>query len=450
MRFTGCVLVVVVVTLGGTSRVWAQTNEEAFEQFQWQMATPGAKATAMGGAFLASTSEVSAAIANPAGLMAVGRLRGSVEFGSVDFRIDRLGAIDSLLTGAVRRSGDTINGVPFAGIVIPLPGDRVTIAMARHERLAYRDSFHMAPRVVPGLVGLARATSPVDSAIDIRGVSYAASVGVALLPNVHVGLTVSADRLRADVLNTKHNIVVGSSPLDITETAIVTNQSRINDGDTGAGLTVGATYQPARTVSVGLVFSKGPSFHVSEDFLLNPGRLSGVNQPLASEDGFPTRISLNIPDRLSAGVSVRPHARLMLAFDATHITYSDLAKGLTPVFAHDLVSGDDYAISNGTELHGGGEFNVGSDAKPVFLRAGVFTNPDHRLQFVGTVRPGADITPAQAQRTNAIEAAVFNLGNHDTQVAGTVGVGLALGRHAQADAAYVWKQKLVVSLSLGL
>src|SRR2546426_2311587 len=150
MRLTGSILVLAVVTLGSTSRVWAQTNEEAFEQFQWQIAKPGAKATAMGGAFLASADEVSAAIANPAGLISVGRPRASVEFASFDLRIDRLGAVDSLLTGAMRSSGATINGLPFAGVVIPLPGNRVTIAVARHELLAYRDSFHLPPRVVPG------------------------------------------------------------------------------------------------------------------------------------------------------------------------------------------------------------------------------------------------------------------------------------------------------------
>ena len=40
-----------------------------------------------------------------------------------------------------------------------------------------------------------------------------------------------------------------------------------------------------RAVSLGLVFSKGPSFKVSEDFQLNSDSQRGVNGPLVSVEG---------------------------------------------------------------------------------------------------------------------------------------------------------------------
>lgn len=447
MRPTRLMLVFSIVTLGPMSQARAQTNEEAFEQFQWQVATPGSRTSAMGGASIASVEDASAAVMNPAGLVNAGR-RFSVEFRSTDFRVGRLAAVDSLFTGAMTTSSKTMNALSFVGAVVPLGGGRVALALARHEFLHYDSSFHLAPRALPGLAGVARGLAPVESQTDFRAVSYAAAIGVAVHDSLRLGMTVSLDRLRADTLNTRHDIIVGRDPFDLSETAVIANQSRIDDADTGVGLAIGAVYQPVPTVSLGVVFSRRPSLEVSEDFQLNAGRQRGENGPLVSQTGFPTSTSLNVPDRLSAGVAVRPHRRMLVAFDAAHTTYSELAKGLTPVIGHDLVTASDFQINDGTELHLGGELNIGSDNNPVFLRAGVFTIPDHRLRFVGNVQPGANITAAQAQRINVIERSVFNLGKHETEVKGTFGGGFALGRHFQTDVAYVWKERFVVSLGV--
>ena len=446
MRLTCSVFVLSIVTIGPTSQVWAQTNEEAFEQFQWQISTPGARANAMGRAFMASAGDASAAEINPAGLIDLRRPQISVEFRSTNLRVGRLAAIDSLFTGALTTSSETMNAASFVGAAVPLRGNKVAIALARHEFLDYKSSFHTAPRALPGVVGMVRAYLPNDGQVDFRAVTYAASIGVAVHESVRVGLTVSLDRLRADSLNTHHDIIVGPDPFDLTETAIITNQARVDDADTGVGLAVGAMYQPVRAVSLGFVFSKGPSFKVSEDFQLNSDRPRGVNGPLVSQDGFPKQISLNVPDQVSAGVALRPHPRVFLVFDTTYIKYSALAKGLTPIRSRDLLTGNDFKISDATEVHFGGELNVASNKNPVFLRAGVFTNHDHSLRFVGNVQPGGDVTPAQAQRTNAIERSVFNLGKHETTVTGTFGGGFVVGQHGQVDVAYVWKQQLVVSL----
>lgn len=450
MRLTRSILLFSIFTLGPTSDVWAQTNEEAFEQFQWQVLSPGPRAAAMGGASIASVDDATAAVMNPAGLINSRARQFSVELRSTDLRVGRLAAVDSLFTGALTTSSDTTKAVSFVGGALPLRGGKVALALARYELLNYQSSFHLAPRALPGLIGVARALSPVSSEVDFRAVSYAASIGVAVHDRVRLGLTISLDRLRADTLSTRHDIIVGRDPFDLTETAIMTNQSRINDADAGVGLAVGAIYRPLGAVSLGVVFARRPTFEVSEDFQLNAGRQRGANGPLVSQTGFPKRISLNVPDRLSVGVAVHPHRRVVLAFDAAHTTYSDLAQDLTPIIGHDLVTASDFKISDGTELHLGGELNVASDTNPVFLRSGVFTTRDHSLRFVGNVQPGANITAAQAQRINVIERSVFNLGNRETQVTGTFGVGLALGPHAQTDVAYVWKEKFVVSLGIRL
>ena len=296
---------------------------------------------------------------------------------------------------------------------------------------------------------MARAISPVDSQVDFRAVSYAASIGVAVHDRVRLGVTVSLDRLRAESLSTRHDIIVGPSQFDLRETALITNQSRVDDADTGVGLTVGAMYQPVEAISLGLVFSRGPSFKLSEDFQVDSGRAGAMVREqgaLVSQPGFPKPISVNVPDQVRGGVTVRPHPRLRLAFDGTYITYSDLSRDLTPIIGHELLTADDFTINDAAEVHLGGELNVTSDRNPVWLRAGVFTNPDHRLRFVGNVQPGGNIMPPQAQRINALERARFNLGNDDLEVKGTLGGGMAIGPRLQADMAYVWKEQFVLSV----
>ena len=91
-----------------------------------------------------------------------------------------------------------------------------------------------------------------------------------------------------------------------------------------------------------------------------------------------------------------------------------------------------------------------SDRNPVLLRAGVFTNHDHSLRFAGTVQSGSSITAAQAQRINVYERSVFNLGQHGTELKGTFGGGFAVGRRGAVDAAYVWKERFVISLGIHL
>jgi hypothetical protein len=180
------------------------------------------------------------------------------------------------------------------------------------------------------------------------------------------------------------------------------------------------------------------------------GRANGVNGPFVSQVDFPQSVSINIPGQLAAGVSMRPSRRLWFVVEATHVRYSELGQAVTPVIAHDLVTDKDFRIADGTEVHAGGELALGGERTPVFVRAGLLSVPNHRLEFVGNVQPGGTITAAAAQRANAIERSVFNLGPHDDDVRGTFGGGIAVGRHASIDMAYVWKRQLLLSLGLGL
>ena len=62
------VLAVLAIGLCWSRPASAQTDEEFFQTFPLNFSNPGARAQAMGGAFIAVADDASAAVTNPAGL----------------------------------------------------------------------------------------------------------------------------------------------------------------------------------------------------------------------------------------------------------------------------------------------------------------------------------------------------------------------------------------------
>src|SRR6185436_20019881 len=105
------------------------------------------------------------------------------------------------------------------------------------------------------------------------------------------------------------------------------------------------------------------------------------------------------------------------------ISYSSLAKNFTVVFPSADVDPSMYSIPNATEAHFGGEYLWLTGDTKVFLRAGVFTSPDHSMRYSGA---------------NPSEIAKFNLLPRSGATTGTVGAGVAVGAKYQVDFAAVF------------
>ncbi len=138
--------------------------------------------------------------------------------------------------------------------------------------------------------------------------------------------------------------------------------------------------------------------------------------------------------------------------------YSDLTEDFKPVlglerFSDDprdvgpALTGDEFTIEDETEIHFGGELNIGPSQVPIFLRAGVFTNPAHPLTFDSSkvnLQFGSDTPQADRDLETSLLSAAFGslYGTRprdfqETPVGFTFGGGLALGGRVQLDAAYV-------------
>ncbi len=158
---------------------------------------------------------------------------------------------------------------------------------------------------------------------------------------------------------------------------------------------------------------------------------------------------------------MRPDDRLLFVFDVSRINYSDNA-GDDVTFSPQVSFGvqvaqqivrlgipstgnpNDYVIDDVTEIHFGGEFDVGAKTVPIFLRGGVFNNPDHRVRFAGSAAPPSGAQPAgpPCSQTSSEACIVlanqvaFNTQDRRTGLGWTAGFGMNY-KKAQADLAFV-------------
>ena len=98
-----------------------------------------------------------------------------------------------------------------------------------------------------------------------------------------------------------------------------------------------------------------------------------------------------------------------------------------------------FTVDDATEVHFGAEYNIVTGNHPVFLRAGLYTNPDHTIHFSKTIPDNV---------SNSLYNAIYNLLPRDTEVKGTFGGGIAIGPRYQIDLAYVWNKEFVASAAV--
>jgi long-chain fatty acid transport protein len=436
-----------VVLFGLATTVNAQTNSEVFEDFQWNLSTPGARANGMGRAFIGLADDATAAVANPAGLASLTRPQVYVEYKNTRLRVDRLSGPTSLSTLSTSPFGDTINAVSFLSVAYPI-GHGITVSFARHQFLDHEETFDYAPRVEASNNG--RTFFAVHATSQFNAASYMGAAAMSLLKDtVRVGVSIAANRLSAESDLVRYNNNYSTNPP--TSTGVVNQEIRIpSSSSTSASVTVGGMYRPNDVLSVGAVYIKAPSFTFSEDFLNSNGVQVSGTMPNGTSVTFPADLSLHVPSRFGAGVAVRPTqlgSRLLAVFDVSRINYSDLAKDFVVTNNLSAVLPENFTMDDRTEVHFGGEYNVITGKNPVFVRGGVFTSPDHRVKFVAT--SASPIASGDCDRTCVIGTYTdqYNLLPQKTRVYGTIGGGVVLGPHLQLDASYVGTKEFVASVA---
>jgi len=367
---TFLVCLAAVLTLAFVSDVFAITDEEIFRAFSLNLSTPGARARAMGGAFIGRADDATAAETNPAGLSLLVRPEVSLEYGFRNTRTVTKSVVDIPVSNfditpspvqnpdpngeldptiAEFHSTDTldeINQLGFASFVYPLHG--VTFAVSRHQLIKTQagvngnvssSPFHF---VEPnGFIGAA----------DINQANYAFSLAGKI----------------GDYFALGGNIKIADFQFDSNIAARQKDQpffgdhftSTISSSETKVGFTVGALIRPSSKVSLGVVYRYEPEFTL-DAFVDNVD--FGGNPLIIARTGRSTS-KMDIPDSVGAGISLSPTPNLNVNFDVVRVFHSQLENvdigyslftHLLPV--NDNASDISFKIEDGTDLHVGAEY----------------------------------------------------------------------------------------------
>ncbi|MBN2134713.1 MAG: outer membrane protein transport protein [Acidobacteria bacterium] len=392
------------------SMVFAQVDEELFQGYQFNFFPPGARAMAMGGAFIGLADDATAAYSNPAGMVILSKPEISGEIKFMDYTTLR--ASESLVyyTGELTEFGESVFSPSFASFVYPMGNISVGVSMSNF--INYKENVTWEARLVPGADWYFYGGT---GSMEIQGYNFSASVAARLSDQFSIGATVNY--VMFDMYTDTQLVNILGTPQ---------NESIMDDSDSGIGFTVGILFSPNEMISIGAVYSYLPKVTLTQDLWSGTAE-TGVMQT-------PIDVPINLPDRFGAGIAFRPTDRLVILADVIMTQYSQITEHVTAKFNtfQDawIARGEDVSdyiqTDDTTEIHAGIEYAVVTGETPVFVRGGVFTNPNHRPYYSGQWLE---------------DAYYWNLTEYSTQISDTeVGITFGLGAvfgQIQIDGAYL-------------
>jgi long-subunit fatty acid transport protein len=386
MKVRSCLMAVfVLVVLGFGAPAWAQTDEEHFQTFPFNFSNPGARPSAMGGAFIGLANDASAAVTNPAGLTFLTRAQFYAEYKNMYAPVVRLGAFDSMLTGFGDFTSTERVMIPgFINVAVPLKGGRVTVAFSMYQFLKYSTVFTLNER---RSFSSSLAIYPwVSTVLDYSASSYLGSVGFKVTEDgkLRVGVSGSLNRMSAYQTSVRR---------DTTVTKVMGKNltTSMNDTDYAFGVNAGMLYDVHKMLTVGFNYTRAPSFTMTE-------YVGDTN--LTFNGGTAVPVKFNIPDRWGIGLAFKPHPRYTVLFDAVRVNYSKLASETTTIYyanynfanagAKDAAgkatqfapTPGSFYMDDAIEYHGGMEAKIiQGQRNSVFARFGIFTMAPHMLKY---------------------------------------------------------------------
>jgi len=402
----------------------ALNNEEVFSQFQFNFITPGARATAFGGAFIGLADDATAAASNPAGLTILTEPEVSAEFKYLGYTTEQIYENLSPETDITRKKfDDAVVSVPFVSLVYPYK--RFVLSTYRQELVNYKSSYRTAnTRIrIPGTSF--SGFSPVDASVELTVVNYGLGIAIKLFEGLSLAVSPGLSRMKMESRSTRYWHNTDFSEDDIGD------ETKINDDDSGFSINAGILWSPHSKVSIGAVYRRGTEFTVTE----KPGRRVGWSNPLDPDDDEYdpdlAEFTLKVPDSFGVGVAFRVTDSLTFTLDIVHIQYEDLLEDFDVATFGEFLryyTTDNYTVDNATEIHVGMEYILMLGERLLALRAGVYNDPDHTIRYTDAYTSWEEL-----EFIDRIERALFPGGDNQIHVTG--GLGLILNEQFQIDAA---------------
>lgn len=365
---------------------------------------PGARALGMGGAFVGLADDATAAASNPAGLAQLTRMQLAVEgrYVSNDGDDNSFSFFSAPFQGSVRSNSDQddITEISFGAFSTPVFDNAFNLAVFYDKPVNYSSSKSINAswfdtRISTTPTDFQYWPASTDISVDEVGLSLAKSFADG---RVMIGVGLGLQFFEMDARETIIRQVGTSN--------IVTQQIGIDESDVGVSCRVGILTKPLDNLRVGASFTSMPRFDTNVK-----GSSFGV--PIEYETEF------DIPDNVSFGAAYNIFPNWVTVLEFRYVFYSQLMNEFAAnrgYFFED-VSDSLYDMDDVLEVHFGTEYvlNAIKDI-PIALRAGVFYEPAHDLEYTGS---------------GPIQRNLFDGG--DDLFHFTVGTGAVFYNHFQVD-----------------
>ncbi|MCB1050212.1 MAG: outer membrane protein transport protein [Acidobacteria bacterium] len=423
----------VIVCLSGPV-LWAQHNNRAARDLQFQFGNPGARSLAFGGAFIGMADDATAPVVNPAGMVQTRKRSASLELAYVrsENTIPFTGG-EVVQTNLFEFDFNFDQGsfpenrfqVPYAAVLIPAGDWRWAVfvhqqADLRRQYTTDRVNFDL---LTTSSLTIAYDASQDDLALDLwnAGLSVArqwgehVSAGISLWwsdMDYHANSTI----LLQDAVGSIHPVYQTAEGQDQDWGGVLGLLWLVNDQ-----FSVGATYK--RQGEFGYTAAQRAS-------VVNP------DSPDFQAEGL-----FKVPDALSIGCSVKASDTFSVNLDINRVYYSQITDNLLDF---QRVPGVFQEMPDVTEIHVGAEQAFLGGANPVFVRIGYWRDPYH-----AAVNNIEDSQILDGTSRDPRVRDFFFLHSFEKDVNHyAFGLGLSFSQVFQMDCAYEWSeldQKLSVS-----
>lgn len=431
-------VLIVVGFFAASHVVQAQTNERIYENIEFRVVTPGARAAAMGKAFVGIADDATSAASNPGGLSNLFDPEFSFEYAWTQLHHTRMATYDPTQIDPVStiETWTWVREPTFASFVTPLPEWARTVTVGVYYNSLQRYEEHVdIPNVDP------KTRTPLTLGgyagdADISG----KAIGIAGSVLVHRKLSLGAS-IKWQWL---HNRTTSGGFIQDFRPAsydLFRSRTETDDTDTRIGMQFGALYKPTPRFAVGVAFLPGTTFSLDTTII-------GVFSPDDDEErGFrhdrPLDVSrftdphkvieYRIPDRLTVGTSSRITRNVTAVADIGLIRYSQRITDkflIVDFLAQQRSSGlkpEQYSLPDTVEVHAGVEYRYRRGFRTVSFRTGFFTDRQHQMLF------DTQHLNRSGQATN--QRIQFNSYQPGTAYGVTGGLGIVVANHAQFDGA---------------
>lgn len=376
---------VCIVLLTMAAPAFALTDSETNASIPFSFANPGARSLGMGGAFNGLADDATAAYTNPAGLTQPRQTEISVEVRHTGFDLPYVSGgtgianADGFNTSGLNSADASSSKTNLSFLSVLFPRDRWALALYRHELLNYSSDFSSTGARVefPELEG-GGILRPFDASSSLRVVNYGVSGAWRVTDRVSLGAGLSWYDFDIHTTDTRFDFDTAGIP-----TSEIANQQVQRGSDSGVGMNLGALFQISDRWNLGLVYRHVPEFEYRATGMVGPNQT-----PLPPV--ILSNVKFDVPDSFGAGLSFRPSDMLVLNLDVNRVRYSELNDSMDTLFYGvdddgNQIFNDPSAlqVSDGTEVHLGGEYTFIQFAHPLSLRLGVWHDPAHALQYRG-------------------------------------------------------------------